>query len=264
MDWKQIGIGPTSDLDLRVSVATLTKMLIPCRGGEVLLALEHQATVNPESVSLEVRLKAQPFGGAVRLLDPGKLIEEVGGFHFDSERSRSESDLRIFINKHNWVKMRDFCLKDFNKGRSSTIEIEPTRELQEEFRDALGFDISPGQYQIEPIGTFVEDHPQPTANLYAEGALTSRVYFIFEATINDPDLEQKMVENSDSHSPQVLRRLALLDQRLGGRGRANAVLLLEEIEIQRAFSVIPAKGFGDAVEYKGVTLDGNTRVLLGY
>ena len=264
MDWMQIGIGPTSDLDLRVSVATLTKILFSCRGGQVLLALEHQATVIPESGGLGVVLKAQPFGGAVRLFDPGKLMEEVGGFHFDSERSRSERDFRIFINKHDWGKMRDFCLKDFNKGGCFAFEIDPTRELQEEFRDALGFDVSPGQFRIEPIGTFVEDQPRPTANLYAEGALTARVYFIFKATINDPDLEQKMVENSDSHSPQVLRRLALLDQKLGGRGRANAVLLLKEVGIQRAFSGIPPKGFGDAVEYQGVTLDGNTRALLEY
>jgi len=262
MDVKKVGIGPSSALDLRVSVATLTKVLIPWQIGDVLLALEHKATVIPENGDRAVLLRAQPFGGAVRLLDPGKLEQAVARFHFDSERSRSESDLRLFINQGDWVKLRDFCLEEFKEGRRSALETDPTRELQEEFQDTLGFEILAEQYQIKPLGTFVEDQPQPTANLYAAGALTARVYFTFEAMIIDPDLEQVMVENSDSHSPQVLRRLALADRRQGGRGRANAVLALRLGEVQRAFKDSSSTDLRKAVEHRGFTLDGNVRVIL--
>src|SRR5688500_5254820 len=99
----EIGVGETEELRLRVSVATLVRVLFENpRGRDVMLALERKATLLQDESGHGVEVIAQPFGGAIRLLDPKALRDLIGDFHFDSEESRSEQDFRIFIRPSAW------------------------------------------------------------------------------------------------------------------------------------------------------------------
>jgi hypothetical protein len=65
------------------------------RDGELMLALEWRDTLREGS--LAVAVKSQPFGGTIRILEPGLLRDAIGDFHFHIERSRPEQDFRSFI-----------------------------------------------------------------------------------------------------------------------------------------------------------------------
>ncbi len=80
------GIGATPDLSLRVSVATLARVVFkhPLTG-ELMLALERKATLHEN----KIEVKSQPFGGAIRILDVDAIHDLIGDFHFDSKRSRT-------------------------------------------------------------------------------------------------------------------------------------------------------------------------------
>jgi hypothetical protein len=221
------GIGPTSELSLRVSVATLVRVLLldPAEG-ELRLALERKATLHPAENGGSVEVKSQPFGGAVRILDPTKLRGLIGSFRFDSEQSRSEQDFRIFIRPLDWERVREFCIHHFNGADDPILESDPGRELNEEFAEALEMSVNPDQYGHRPIATAVEDVPAPTENIHASGFPTARVYRIFEAAIRDVSLAHAVLENSASLSDQDLFELTMKDARNGGKGRANAFLTL--------------------------------------
>ncbi len=179
-------VGPTAELSLRVSVATLARVVFPHpEEGETMLALEHIATVLPEAGEARVAVKAQPFGGAVRIHDIASLQVHIGRFRFDSERSRVERDFRIFIKPADWIVVRSFCLEDFRLAQGSDLESDPGRELAEEFAATLGVELRPDQYVCKPIRTVFEDTPVPTGNMYAFGKPTVRVYRVFEALIRD-------------------------------------------------------------------------------
>ncbi|HAY85371.1 MAG TPA: hypothetical protein DCY42_10760, partial [Chloroflexi bacterium] len=65
----KIGIGATSELSLRVSVATLARITFPHpEQGIPMLALEHKASLISAAGQKQVLTKAQPFGGAIRIL----------------------------------------------------------------------------------------------------------------------------------------------------------------------------------------------------
>ncbi|HEU0296785.1 MAG TPA: hypothetical protein VFR47_28870, partial [Anaerolineales bacterium] len=126
----EIGVGATKDLSLRVSVATLVRVLFEHpRAGESMLALERKATLRETENGRIVEVKSQPFGGAVRILDLMKLRDLIGDFHFDSERSRSEQDFRIFIRPSDWSVVREFCIQHFSRIDDPILETDPTREL---------------------------------------------------------------------------------------------------------------------------------------
>jgi len=221
---------------LRVSVATLVRVLFenPTHG-ELMLALERKATLREIQGASEVHVKAQPFGGAIRIFDPNALREQIGDFHFDSDRSYVEQDLRIFIRPSAWAAAREFFIEHINHVDDPIIETGPERELAEEFADALKITLSPGQYSHKPVATVVEDDPAPTENISAEGVPTVRVYRIFEAHISDTSLAHAMMKNSERVANQDLHKLALEDAQRGGRGRANAVLALPLRRISDAY-----------------------------
>lgn len=221
------GIGPTEELSLRVSVATLSRVLFEHPGhDELMLALERKATAHESENGPVVKVKSQPFGGAVRLLDLKGLRDLIGDFHFDSERSRSEQDFRIFIRPSDWSTVREFCIEQFEHADERFLETNPTRELVEEFVDALQLDLKSDQYTYNAVATVVEDEPVPTANIQASGHRTVRVYRVFEAHILDASLARTMLMNSESFSDQHLRELAMEEMQRGGKGRANAILAL--------------------------------------
>ena len=211
-----LDVGPTQELSLRVSVATLARIILPnTEDGQPVLALEHKATVRkakkgmPGESQTPPIVNAQPFGGAVRLLDYNRLLRLIEDFHFDSEHSHQEGDFRLYIQPSDWEIVRWFCLENFATGHDSVLEASPERELIEEFHDTLGIELHAKQYTVKPVGTVLEDQPQPSDNIYATGAPTVRIYRVFEVQIPDPVLFRAMVANYLAHPGHILSQQAL-------------------------------------------------------
>ena len=192
----EIPIGATDELSLRVSVATLVRVLFKNpNNDELMLALERRATLRrPESVGA-VRVKSQPFGGAIRIFDLRAVRDVLGDFHFDSERSRAEQDFRIFIRPSAWSSLREFCLEHISLDNDLILETSPTRELVEEFAETLSIDLRPDQYVCQPVTTVVENKATSTENIYASGTPTVRVYRVYEASITDVSLTHVVLKN---------------------------------------------------------------------
>ena len=226
-----------------------------------MLALEHKASVTRADVGDQISLGAQPFGGAIRILNARRLISLIGSFNFDSQKSRSERDFRVYIHPSSWVVLRDFCLQDMIGATGTDLEIDPTRELVEEFEDALGVQLKPDQYALQPFGIVVENEPVPSANLRAEGIPTARIYRVFEVRILDRSLGQMMLANSQAHPGHVLRTQALEDARRGGQGRANAVLVAAEEEIRAALLNVPPEQRGLPLPFASTLLEGNVAAI---
>ena len=220
-----VGVGSTDELSLRMSVASLVRVVFTDPdSGASMLALERKATFLP--VAGHVTVKTQPFGGALRIHDLLPLYEHIGDFHFDSQHSRSEGDFRIYIRPSAWGAARDFCLEQFQSPNVTTLESGPAREMAEEFSDALGINLSQGQYECDFLWTVLENYPAPTGNVRAVSQPTVRVYRAFEAHITDPALVEEMIANSQSISNHDLQNLVMEDFHRGGKGRANAFLVL--------------------------------------
>jgi hypothetical protein len=255
------GIGATKELSLRVSVATLVRVVFTNpESGDLTLALERKATFLADEK--RVMVKAQPFGGAVRINDPIPLLKLTGGFHFDSERSRAEQDFRILIRPFAWHSVRDFCLEHFQSQDDPVLESSPVRELVEEFEDALGRSLRPDQYDLDLLWTLLENEPAPTGNIQDVGQPTVRIYRVFEARIVDHALLQAVRLNSERYSDQDLREGALEDLRKGGNGRANAFLTLPMVSLQRFYLSLPPERRNSAILFGKIYLEGNVPLLL--
>ncbi len=253
-------VGATTELSLRVSVATLVRVVFTNpEDGDLTLALERKATwVNEE----RVLVKAQPFGGAVRINDPSLLSKHTGDFHFDSERSRTERDFRILIRPSAWGAVQAFCLEQFQRQDDRAFEISPVRELVEEFKDSLDISLRPDQYVCNPLWTVLENDPAPTGSTYPVRQPTVRIYRVFEARILDPALWQAIMVNSRGHSDQDLRELALEDRRKGGKGRANAFLILPVESLRRFYLSLSHEGRNAPVSFRKTDLEENVPALL--
>ena len=228
-------IGATPELSLRVSVATLVRVLFRHpKDGEMMLALERKATLR----DTEVEAKSQPFGGAIRIKNISKLHDLIGDFQFDSERSRVEQDFRIFIRPSSWSAVRDFCIVHINRDDDPILETDPVRELAEEFDDTLRISLQPEQYSCKPVATVVENDPTPTNNTHSEGVPTVRVYRIFEVIILGASLIDIMLTNSELTSDKKLCDLAIKDAQIGGNGRANAILAVPLKQICSVYSAM--------------------------
>jgi hypothetical protein len=252
----QIGIGATDELSLRVSVATL--MRVPFenpRDGELMLALEHKATLLENEGGRFVTVKVQPFGGAIRIHDLKAIQDLIGDFHFDSEQSRSEQDFRLFIRPSDWEMVRQFCLHRFHQSNDLVLESDPRRELVEEFHDALNMDFRADQFTCKPVGIVVENDPSPTDNISARGYPTVRLYRIFESRVSDTTLINAILTNSKSQSNEILRERALEDGRKGGKGWANAVLTLSANEVRAFYLAISPQDRDQPVLFQGHRLD---------
>ena len=69
-------IGATDELSLRVSVATLVRVLFENpRDGELMIALERRATLRETKSGPVVHIRSQPFGGAIRIRDLNAVRE---------------------------------------------------------------------------------------------------------------------------------------------------------------------------------------------
>jgi hypothetical protein len=257
------GIGATNDLSLRVSVAMLVRVLFKNpRDGELMLALERKATLLKDESGRSVRVIAQPFGGAIRLLDSKALRDLIVDFHFDSEESRAEQDFRIFIRPADWEAVQRFCINHFRDFESSVLETDPRRELAEEFADALRISLKPDQYILKPLGTVVEDVPVPTENTHARGHLTARVYRLFETRILDSSLSHAMLTNSEGYSNHDLQELALEDARNAGKGRSNAVLTLPMKLLSDVYLAMPPEARNSPISFEDNYLDESVGAIL--
>lgn len=236
------GTGASHDVHLRVSVATYNRVLFRHpQTGTLMLALERKATVIHGGDAPNVRVQAQPFGGAVRILDPRHLRELIGEIRYDSERSRAEQDFRILIPPSRWDAVKDYCLRHLGNRQAAGLEALPDRELTEEFAETLHVNLRSDQYTARPLGFVIEDNPLPTENAYALGILTVRLYRIFEVQVVDVALCQSMIAASQQHSDRDLRRLARENLEHGGRGWANSILTLPLESVTKAYLALASE-----------------------
>jgi hypothetical protein len=259
----EIGVGATHRLRLRVSIAALARVVFEHpQTGEQMLALERKATLHKETDRRLVEVKSQPFGGALRLYQPEALREVIGAFHFDSKRSRSERDFRIFIEPAAWQAVQEFCLHHFRQPDDPVLEADPVRELTEEFGKTLDVSTAPHQFRSTLVGTVIDEHPSETSNYFARGALTARIYRLFETQILDRSLANRMLSCSAGCSDQDLGELALRDFESGGRGWANTVLTLPLKQVSELYAALPAGTRNRAVDFQGHWLDETVAAIL--
>lgn len=253
------GIGATSDLSLRVSVATLARVIFTHPlDGELMLALERKATLHKD----KVEVKSQPFGGAIRILDLDAIYELIGDFHFDSVDSQIEQDFRLFIRPSSWPLLREFCVQRFSQAKDPILETDLSRELAEEFYDTLKVNLQPEQYVSKPVATVVENEAAPTENVHTEGVPTVRVYRIFEVIISDDALIHAVIQNSETISQDSLCALALDNFQNGGRGWANAVLTLPLKNISDHYLAMSPKERNNSIVFEKNQLDETTTAVL--
>jgi hypothetical protein len=257
-----IGIGATEQLSLRVSVATLSKVIFKHPDtNETMLVLERTATWQEITDEPCVIVKAKPFGGGVRLNKPASLQALIGEFHYDSQRSRQEMDFRIQICPEDWESAKGFCLHHFQEN-DGVIESSPERELVEEFNDALKIKVTRDVFQLRPMGICIEEIPSKTENVRTPGTPTVRIYKLYKVRIRSPRLIAAILENNQDISNTDLQDLAWLDQHSGGKGRANGVLALPLDAVIEAYQALPPKEHSTSISIKGHQIDSNVLAIL--
>jgi hypothetical protein len=227
----------TEDSNLRVSVATLNRVILTHPKSEkIMLALERKASVSNDG---SVRVRAQPFGGGVRILDQAHLQTILGDVRFDSERSEREGDFRLLISKSKWEPLKQYSLRHLADQDDLELESLPHRELVEEFAETLSVSLQRHQYTFRPTGFVIEDQPKPTDNANVQRQSTVRLYRTFEVEIVDPALCQTMLSANQLYSDEELGRLAVEDLVNGGRGRANSILILPLNLVLQSYLALP-------------------------
>jgi len=260
---KDIGVGATRELDLRVSVGALVAVLFNRPGDRrQMLALERTATLRESEGRWDVIVKAKPFGGSARIVDPHMLKDVIGDFHYDSEQSRQENDCRIQLRRSSWPTLKNICREALKETGRPILELSPHRELAEEFEDSLGIPLTPSQYDLKRRGLVIEDIPSATQNMRAPGMPTVRIYYIFEARIDDSALVELMLTNSRRYSERDLHNMAREDSSHGGRGRASALLVLDLDDTKYLYTSIPLERRSETVRFGEHQLHGNVPAVL--
>ena len=257
----EISIDSTKELSLRVSVATLNQVVFSHpQSGTLMLALERKTTALEAN---NIRVRAQPFGGGVRILNPTPLQELIGKFRFDSKWSRHEQDFRIVIPPSKWELVKQYCLSHLENPEDLELESLPHRELVEEFEETLNIHLSPDQYTVQPVGFVIENHPVQTDNAQVRGQLTVRLYRTFKVEIIDDALCKTMLTASQRYSDQELRLLALKDFRSGNTGHANTILTLPLNLVFESYSALPPEQRFQKIIIEGHELDESVLAVLG-
>jgi len=253
-----------SDPRWRVSVATLNRVVLQGADPQAprLLILERAATLLKDQDPPEIVVRVKPYGGAMRILDPAALRRQIGEFEFDSPHSHYEQDFRLLIPSSAWEKVKQFCLIHLPDPADAILETSPLRELAEEFKDALGIDLEPGQLLSRPAGFVVENTPAPTANLYSQGAPTVRIYRIFEVTIPQGSLRSALLINSNRYTDVDLQALAISDAARRGKGRANAALALPLQNVAAAYQRVPMQSRSSPLAINGHLFDPSVIAVL--
>ena len=226
-----------------------------------MLALERIATLREISEEPEIIVKAKPFGGGIQITDQQSLKELIGEFNYDSERSREEKDFRIMVQPESWEKIKEICKNHFEGNVDPIIDIKPDRELAEEFEDSLKIKISPSMYNLKLKEILIENLPSETNNLRAKGISTVRIYFIYEAKIISLEIVEMILTNSKQHSNIDLQKIALKDYKKGGKGRANAFLILDLNETMKAYKSLSIEQLYKSVNIGEHQLDSNVLAI---
>ncbi len=259
----EIGVGATEELSLRVSVASLVRLLFNNpENGRVMLALERTATLRKIGRQSEVMVKAKPFGGGVRLLNPQALQEMIGDFNYDSEKSLRELDFRIQARPGSWAEIKRICSNHLKETKKGIFDSSPERELAEEFEDNLKVKITPLQYSVNFRKMIIKHLPEKTESTRAPGSPTVRIYYLFEAWMNDPHIIEMMLTESGRNSDSDLKQMAWEDARSGGKGRANAILVLELEKLQEFYQSMSMDRRGSPVRFGAHQLGGNVHAVL--
>jgi hypothetical protein len=259
----EIGVGATKELSMRVSVGTLVRLLFENpETGRLMLALERTATLREIKGRPEVVVKAKPFGGGVRLTNPQKLKNLIGNFHYDGKRSRQVGDFRIQINPASWEIIKEICKEHLKETETGILDSSPEHELAEEFEDLLKIKITPIQYNLKLRELIVEDSPDETDNIYAQGFPTVRIYYLFEAKIKHSEIIKMMMRNCREYSDEDLKKMAIDDVKSGGKGRANAILTLDLEEVKNIYNSTPLERRSELVSVGENQLDGNVPAVL--
>ncbi|MGH7850738.1 MAG: hypothetical protein ACREOP_10600 [Thermodesulfobacteriota bacterium] len=259
----EIGVGATEELSLRVSVAALVSVLFDSpEDGQTMLALERTATLREIEGRNVVKIRAKPFGGAVQLTNTQALKELIGYFNYDSERSRQERDFRIQINPASWEKVKEICLEHSKETEKEILDPSPERELAEEFDDTLNVKITRDQYNVKPRWIIVEDLPTETDNVRVQSLPTVRIYYVFEVRMKDPEIITLMLANNRRYSDKDLQKMAWKDAKQGGRGRANAILVLRLNDLKTVYRAIGTDKRNELTLFDGHQLDTNVLAIL--
>jgi hypothetical protein len=253
----------SSDPVWRVSVATYNRLLFPHpQSGISMLAFERKATTR-NGGGKAFQVWAQPYGGAVRILDPTPLQEIVGGIQFDCHRSEREQDFRLLIPPSKWEAVKKYCLKRLGNHEDGELESSPHRELNEVFAGTINVDLKPQLYTVHPAGFVIENDPIPTDNIYAPGRPTVRLYRIFEVHIQDESLSKIMLETSQRYTDQDLSALAIKDAQSGGKGRVNSILVLPHDQVKDTYLTLPPQKRYGKLMFNGHELDESVLAVLG-
>jgi hypothetical protein len=254
------GTGAMPDLSLRVSVATYNQVIFPHPEDEtIMLALERKATSLGDG---SVSVRAQPFGGGIRILNPAPLQRIVGKLQFDSKRSKQEQDFRILIPPSKWEPIKQYCLQRLADEDNVDLEAEPDRELVEEFMETMKVKLSSRQYTVQPLGFVIENNPVRTTNEYARGQLTVHLYRIFRTQINDSVLCRIMLSISQLYSDQALEVLAANDFEQGNRGRMNTILTLPLNAVRESYLALAPETRYQQIIVENHTLDESVLAVL--
>jgi hypothetical protein len=247
---------------LRVSVATLDRVIFPRPSdGTRMLALERKAATM-EAAGRKVSVQAQPYGGAVRILDPAPLEEVVGELKYDSDHYREEMDFRILIPPSTWEAVKQFCLRRLSDPADVSIESLPQRELAEEFAETFGHHLKPDEYAFEPAGFTLENDPLPTDNPYAAGWPTVRLYRLFKVQILDRILCESMLSASRDHPDRWLEELAVQDLEDAGKGQAHGILTLPLKTVISSCLALKSNPINEPMIIEGHQLDRSVLAIL--
>ena len=258
----ELDVGATDELGLRVSVGTLARVLFDSPEDEqTMIALERTATLREVEGRSEVAVVAKPFGGGIRIVDPAALRDAIGEFRYDSDRSRREGDFRLQIRPASWDAVKEVCRSHLGREAGGMLDTSPERELAEEFGDALGTGIEPSQYRLHPVRMLVEDTPRATSSVRAPGRPTVRIYYVFEVWLEAAEIVASILESSRA-SDGDLRMAALRQAERGGRGRANAALVLVLDELRSTYLALPRDRRDGEVTVRDHRLAGNVSAVL--
>jgi len=251
-------IGANATGKLRVSVATYNQVNFPHpETGMTMLALERKATVLRDG---KVDVRAQPFGGGVRILDLHSLTSKLGDIEFDSRRSKQEQDFRILIPPATWGLVKQYCLDHLGNPNDHEIESSPDRELIEEFEETLHVHLKPGQFMVRSMGFVIEDDPVLTDNWYAPGNPTVRVYRTYKVQIVDAALSGAMLDASRQMTDDGLARRALEN----GRGRVNSIVVLPLHLVRETYLALAPQARYRRVVVEGHELDESVPAVLDH
>ncbi len=263
MNNHKTGVGIADILNLRVSVASLVRVLFNHpEDRRKMIALERIATLRDIEGEARIEVKVKPFGGGVRLTDPQALKELIGIFHYDSERSSTEHDFRILIKSTSWNIVKKICREHWRGLGKGILDPSPDRELAEEFEDSLHVKISTKQYHLKPKWMIMENLPVKTTNVNAQGLPTVRIYYVFDAHIEDTEIINMIMNNNVQFSNSDLQKMAWEEFRQGGKGRANAILVLGLNELNDLYSSIRVDNLTQQINFKEHQLDGNIPAIL--